>query len=47
MDELQSKTGEIEQIRRELDQVKEDLTAAKDAMDMRNAQQQSVSENHQ
>lgn len=45
MDELQAKRGEIEQSIAERDQAKEELTAAKDAMDMHNAQQQSVSKN--
>lgn len=44
MDEVQSKGQEIEQIRVELDQAKEELTTAKDTTDMHNAQQQSVSE---
>lgn len=45
MDELQAKREEIEQLIAERDQVKEELTAAKDAKDMHSAQQQSVSKN--
>ena len=43
-DELQSKRQEIEQMIAELDQAKEELTATKNATDMHNAQQQSVSD---
>ena len=44
MDELQAKTVLTEQIIAELDQAKQELTAAKEATDMHNAEQQSVSE---
>lgn len=45
MSELQSKREEIEQIKAQLDQAKEELTAAKDTTEMHHAQQQFVSEN--
>lgn len=45
MDELQANREEIERLIPERDQAKRELTAAKDATDMHNAQQQSVSKN--